>query len=412
MQPLCLNRHDISLIGDSLGAGPTALLLHAGGESRAVWYPIMRDLEQAGFGSVAFDQRGHGQSGGTRDDSVVAFGDDAAAMIDNGACPVVVGASLGGFAAMLALARPDVQAEAAGLILVDVIPDPDAARVREFLDRLGMAGMPLVDDILSRPVQFRAAAAGLVLPVLLVRAGRRGAIDGDEASRLAGLIPQLESVSVANSGHLIAREAPGQLGSLVRNFMSSDAVRDRRIGRFVQERGGDAIAHPGGTLAAHLGRVADRLRHWNADATVVDAARLHAAYGTAGFGPALASTSDRATVVRIVGAASEALIHLYCMCDRNASYASWATDIPVVVERQGDAIRPIPDATRRALIELTVANELDVMAHDVRLADEYGGALLAQFGRWHPWLNPAAIRAIDDWAAQLGYRQKTGRVIH
>lgn len=409
MKQLCLNRHDISLIGDSLGAGPTALLLHAGGENRAIWYPIMRDLEEAGLGSVAFDQRGHGQSGGSRDDSVIAFGDDAAAMIGQAVCPVVVGASLGGFAAMLALTKPDVQAKAAGLILVDVIPDPDPSRVRAFLDPRGMAGMPLVGDILSRADQFRAAAASLVLPVLLVRAGRSSAMDDDDIARLARLIPQLEAVSVADSDHLIAREAPGALAMLVRKFIGSDSVRERRIGHFVQKRGGDSIAHPGGTLAAHLSRVAEQLRHWAADAVVVDAARLHAAYGTAGFGPAIASTSDRALVMRIVGAASEALIHLYGLCDRKASYASWATDTPVVVDRHSGAIYPISGATRRALIALTVANELDVMAHDVRLADEFGRALLAQFGQWHPWLKPAVIRAIDTTAAELGYGEKSRR---
>jgi pimeloyl-ACP methyl ester carboxylesterase len=301
MRQLCLNRGDISLAGDSLGAGPTALLLHAGGESRAIWYPIMRNLDEAGLGSVAFDQRGHGHSGGSREDSVTVFGDDAAAMIEAGACSVVVGASLGGFAAMLALAMPDVQAQAAGLILVDVIPDPDPARVRAFLGPLGMAEMPVVDDILGRADQLRAAAASLVLPVLLVRAGRSSAVDDDDLGRLSGLIPQLEAVSVPDSGHLIAREASGALAALVQKFMHSDAVRDRRISRFVQRRAGDTIGHPGGTLAAHLARVADQLRRWAADAVVVDAARLHAAYGTAGFGPAVASTSDRTAVVRIVG---------------------------------------------------------------------------------------------------------------
>jgi hypothetical protein len=81
----------------------------------------------------------------------------------------------------------------------------------------------------------------------------------------------------------------------------------------------------------------------------------------------------------------------------------------VVVDRHSGAIHSISDSTRRALIELTVANELDVMAHDVSLADEHGRALLAQFGQWRPWLNPATIRAIDTWAAELGFREKTAR---
>lgn len=403
MHRLCLDRPDACLIGDRLGAGPTALLLHAGGEKRAVWYPIMIDLERAGIGSVAFDQRGHGESGGSRDDRLVAFGDDAAAMIEDVAYPVVVGASLGGFAAMVALAKHEVQSEAAGLVLIDVVPNPDPARVRTFLG-LEVGQNPNVEDVLRSVDLLCDAAASFDLPVLLVRAGCQSAISDDEVARLAELIPQLATASVPGAGHLIARDAPIELATLIRNFMRSDAVRDRRISRFVQKHGGNRIAHPGGTLAAHLARVADKLRAWGAEDTIIDAARLHAGYGTDGFAVAIASTSSRAEVVSVVGAASEALIDLYCVCDRKASYGSWATKTPVVVERDGCDTRPIAKDTCRALIEMTVANELDVMTHDAGLASHYGPALLAQFREWHELLRPAAVHAINSWASQAECR--------
>ncbi|QNQ10857.1 alpha/beta fold hydrolase [Sphingomonas alpina] len=91
-----LIRPDAVLRFDQLGSGPAALLLHAGGERRRVWHKIMEPLAQCGFLTVAYDQRGHGESGGSLDAPLTAFGADTAAMIEHLISPVVVGASLGG----------------------------------------------------------------------------------------------------------------------------------------------------------------------------------------------------------------------------------------------------------------------------------------------------------------------------
>lgn len=109
-----LTRPDAVLRFDRLGDGPAALLLHAGGEWRRVWHKIMEPLAGRGFLTVAYDQRGHGESGGSLDAPLPVLGADTAAMIQQLVAPVVVGASLGGFAALSALADPKVQAQVAG----------------------------------------------------------------------------------------------------------------------------------------------------------------------------------------------------------------------------------------------------------------------------------------------------------
>src|SRR5262245_9131208 len=121
-ETLRIARAHIELAGEARGAGSGVLLLHAGGETRAVWRPIMDSLAERGFRSMAFDQRGHGESGGSPLDGVSAYGDDARAMIQLMHRPVVVGASLGGFALMLALQA--LEGEVAGFVLVDVTPAP------------------------------------------------------------------------------------------------------------------------------------------------------------------------------------------------------------------------------------------------------------------------------------------------
>src|SRR4051812_47200319 len=184
---ITLERGD--LVGTAVGQGPTALLLHAGGERRGVWDPVARLLALAGFRAVAFDLRGHGESGSAGAELFQTHADDVATMLDAGAeaAPaVVVGASLGGLAALLALRDPRARAIAAGLVLVDVVPDPPAERVRAYLNglRSGMGERPLVADILGRRSELRAAAAGLGwVPILLVRGGGSSPLTDEDAAR-------------------------------------------------------------------------------------------------------------------------------------------------------------------------------------------------------------------------------------
>jgi len=222
-----LQRPDATLYRDSLGHGQEFLLLHAGGERRRVWHPVMGNLANRGYRSIAYDQRGHGESDGGRHSSVTAFGEDTVDMIAQLRMPLVVGASLGGFAALLALSNPCVEGQTAGLVLVDVVPDPDPDRTRRFLAPLGMDQSPLVEDILGRRDRLREIAAGLTLPVLAIRAGERTGYADDDADRFARQVPHASIATVTGAGHLVAKDKPIELAALLVDFVQSDAVRDR-----------------------------------------------------------------------------------------------------------------------------------------------------------------------------------------
>lgn len=222
-----LERPDATLCFEQFGDGPDVLLLHAGGERRTVWRPVMQQLAPL-CRCTAYDQRGHGDSVGARGGPVTAFGEDTVAMIARLQRPVVVGASLGGFAGLLALDR--VEQDVAGLVLVDVVPDPDPQRTRAFLAPLGLAETPLVADILGRAEQFRTIAARLSLPILAVRAGSRGPMVDRDAERFRQLAPQAQVVTVPEAGHLIAREKPAELAALLADFVASPEVVRRRTG--------------------------------------------------------------------------------------------------------------------------------------------------------------------------------------
>ena len=112
---------DLWISGDA-GSKPTALLLHGGGQTRRAWDRAARDLADAGFTAITVDQRGHGESDWLAD-GAYAFADYGADAVQLGRqiaerfgqMPVVIGASLGGLAAMLAEgeAGPEAQPDEA-----------------------------------------------------------------------------------------------------------------------------------------------------------------------------------------------------------------------------------------------------------------------------------------------------------
>ncbi|BEK94450.1 hypothetical protein NSK11_contig00022-0041 [Nocardia seriolae] len=171
------------------------------------------------------------------------------------------------------------------------------------------------------------------------------------------------------------------------------ASRRIRVERFLRDRGADTIDHPGGTLLAHLGRVADTLAAWGHDADLQLAGLAHAVYGTDGFDRHLVESPDRSTVVDLVGDRAEALIYLYACCDRSALYPR--IDATTARFRDRFTAREFEPAPTdfAAFLELTVANELDVMAQNADLATQHGAGLYDLFARARPHLTPAAWSA-------------------
>jgi pimeloyl-ACP methyl ester carboxylesterase len=135
------------LVADMFGeSGPVVLLLHGGGQTRHSWRQTAERLARSGSTAYALDQRGHGDSDWI-DDGAYAFSDyaaDAQAVADAlaaraGRQPVVIGASLGGIAALLA--EGNAQRSGRGplfsaLVLVDITPRVDlggVAKIQGFM---------------------------------------------------------------------------------------------------------------------------------------------------------------------------------------------------------------------------------------------------------------------------------------
>ncbi len=271
----------VRLAADAFGDpdAPPVLMLHGGGQMRHAWRATAVALAQAGRRVVAVDLRGHGES--SRPDPPAYAVDDFAADVRGlvasiGTAPIVIGASLGGIAGLLAVAEPP-RAVVAGLVLVDVAhrfrprggerivrfmeghPDgfaspadaaeavaaylPHRAAVRDPSglrhnlrrddsgrwtwhwdpEMLAQARPLLVDqDRLSE--RLAAAAARLRTPCLLVRGAESDVLTPAIAREFVGLADGATSIEVPAAGHMVAGDNNDVFTAAISDWLRAHAV--------------------------------------------------------------------------------------------------------------------------------------------------------------------------------------------
>lgn len=206
------------------------------------------------------------------------------------------------------------------------------------------------------------------------------------------------TASIPHAGHLVARDAPGPLARLIAAHLVDPRVRRRRIDRFLADARAARTDHPGGTLLDHLHRTGTKLEEWGALDWVVDAGRVHAAYGTGGFPHAMLEAS-RDRLVDVIGHRAERLVHLYGTAARSRSYPTFTGEAPTVVDRRTGERTALDRETLCAFAELTVANELDVFAHSPELLARHGTRAATTFRPWKPLIGARAGAELDAWLA-------------
>ena len=258
--------------------GRPVLLLHGGGQTRHAWTAIGERMAASGLAPIALDQRGHGTSDWveSRTYSFFDFGRDAAALAaaieaETGQTPLLVGASLGGIAGLLAM---DGTSAFAGLVLVDITPrqNPQGIeRIRRFMaDRMdvGFASLeeageavagyqpdrprPTSLDGLKRNLRLgpdgryrwhwdpafisgpksagssrtkaaermAASAAHLSVPTLLVRGAQSDIVTQEEVDAFLALAPSAEFVDIAGAGHMVAGDRNDVFGAAILDFLA------------------------------------------------------------------------------------------------------------------------------------------------------------------------------------------------
>lgn len=275
-RPVPLTGRDaLRLAADAWGdpSQPPVLLLHGGGQTRFAWGGTARTLAARGWYAISMDLRGHGESAWApdKDYSVDAFVEDVRSVVESlGRAPVLVGASLGGIASLIAEgeSHPSI---ASALVLVDIAPKIEiggAVRIIQFMQNKpeGFASLEEAADAVAaylphrrrptdlsglernlrrmpdgrwrwhwdpaflepghgpRPGQdtdrMRAAARKLRLPTLLVRGGLSDLLSEEGAREFLALVPHARFADVTDAGHMVAGDRNDRFTAAVIDFLA------------------------------------------------------------------------------------------------------------------------------------------------------------------------------------------------
>jgi len=269
-----IGRDGIALAADAYGdpSHPPVLLLHGGGQTRFAWGATAAQLAGEGWYAVSMDLRGHGESAwdDAGDYSVNAYVADLHAVVPQlSAKPVLVGASLGGIASLLAEGE-DEASVCAAIVLVDIAPKIEgsgALRIIEFMQGStdGFASLEEAADAVAaylphrerpsdlsglaknlrllpsgrlrwhwdprfllaghgpkpgqEPDRLRRAASKLRVPTLLVRGKLSDLLSEEGARDFLDLVPHARFADVSDAGHMVAGDRNDRFSAAVIEFL-------------------------------------------------------------------------------------------------------------------------------------------------------------------------------------------------
>ncbi|WP_298818081.1 alpha/beta hydrolase [uncultured Roseibium sp.] len=275
------------LVADLYGEGQLpVVMLHGGGQTRHSWDAASERIAGLGHPVYSLDQRGHGESSWVESGNYAFtdFAKDLAAVTrqiqeKHHAKPVVVGASLGGFAGMLSEGQENPGGLTA-LVLVDITPRIDLGGVSKIIgfmgDRVeeGFASAEEAADAIAKYLPNRArpkdlsglsknlrlhddgryrwhwdpaflkskqgqtpkeaavtqegfvtAASKLALPVLLIRGQNSELVSMEHVREFQALVPHAQFSDVRDAGHMVAGDKNDVFASAVENFLLTLKVK-------------------------------------------------------------------------------------------------------------------------------------------------------------------------------------------
>ena len=279
-------RAGLALVADAYGdpGARPVVLAHGGGQTRHAWGGAAAALARRGWHALALDLRGHGESqwspAGQYEIEVFAEDlADVAASLDQS--PVLVGASLGGLAAILAQGGVE-RGPFSAVVLVDVTPRLEldgVARIRSFMTEhleRGFATLEEAADAVAayQPQRVRErnlagleknlrrgddgrwrwhwdprfmnresrlspevtgprltdAARNLRVPTLLVRGRMSELVSEASVREFLELAPHARFVDVSGAGHMVAGDRNDVFSEAVIGFLAELAPELREVG--------------------------------------------------------------------------------------------------------------------------------------------------------------------------------------
>jgi pimeloyl-ACP methyl ester carboxylesterase len=270
----------VRIAADRLGdpAAPAVVFLHGGGQTRRSWGRAAAAVAERGWQAVTVDLRGHGESEWSEDGDyrVTTFARDVLEVLRQlPPRPVLVGASLGGFTAML-LAGELSPATVRAVVLVDIVPNMNpsgASRIHTFMNDRMESGFDSLDEVADaiqeynphrpRPTDLDGlrtnlrrrdgrwywhwdpkfidgtsalppievtevdrcyAAVEAILraevPMLLVRGQMSDLVTQESADEFIARFPRIDFVDVGGAGHMVAGDRNDLFAGAIVNFLA------------------------------------------------------------------------------------------------------------------------------------------------------------------------------------------------
>ncbi|KZN43617.1 hypothetical protein N474_20360 [Pseudoalteromonas luteoviolacea CPMOR-2] len=175
--------------------------------------------------------------------------------------------------------------------------------------------------------------------------------------------------------------------------------------KVLQEIGAGDFQHLNGTLQSHLIGTERILKEWGSSKLLQVAGLFHAAYGTDGFDESMVALAQRNRIAELIGKEEEALVYLYCACNRDFVFAQFGrTDSIQFKNRFTQHIFPLGKSDTKLLCELTAANELELVKRSPSFKSRHGVGLLDLFKRMAPYLSSNAHKAYSMALADVDIR--------
>lgn len=167
--------------------------------------------------------------------------------------------------------------------------------------------------------------------------------------------------------------------------------------------GAGDFQHLNGSLIEHLQGTVSILESWSASEALKKAGLFHAAYGTAAFDANMVSLSRRQEIAALIGKEAEALVYLYCSCDRDYVFPQFNISKPIQFkDRFNQNTFTIDSFLLAQFCELTVANELELIYSSEKFKISYGQALRTLFIGMDAYLSPQARAAYQSELTEYG----------
>jgi len=124
--------------------------------------------------------------------------------------------------------------------------------------------------------------------------------------------------------------------------------------------GVEDFTHINGNLLSHLKGTKELLSKWGNRESLCNAGLYHSIYGTEGYKNQ--TSDDRTKIINIIGEEAEKIVFYFSTCDRDHFYSQIdQPELKIHLNRLSGKIEILSESMVKDLLELTLANELEIL---------------------------------------------------